>query len=218
MTRILGISAYYHDSAAALVIDGEVISAAQEERFTRIKHYSSYPKRSIDFLLHHSNLKMKDIDAVIFYDKPFLKFERLIETYISTAPRGLTSFIKAMPVWIKDKLFLKNKLLKIIRELDPNFDEKKLFFNEHPFEPIAASAFYPSPFEEAVILTVDGVGEWATTTVSIGNSNKIKIVKEIHYPHSLGLLYSAFTYFLGFRVNSGEYKVMGLAPYGRPVF
>jgi len=217
VTRILGISAYYHDSAAALVIDGEVISAAQEERFTRKKHDSSYPNKSITFLLRDSKLRMEDIDAVVFYDKPFLKFERLVETYISIAPKGLTPFIKAMPVWIKDRLFLKNKLLKKIRELDPNFDEKKLFFCEHHMSH-AASAFYPSPFKNAVILTIDGVGEWATTTVSIGKSNKIKIKKEIHYPHSLGLLYSAFTYFLGFKVNSGEYKVMGLAPYGKPVF
>ncbi len=217
MTSILGISAFYHDSAAALLIDGEIIGAVQEERFTRKKHDAQFPINSIEYLLNESNLSIENIDYVVFYEKPFLKFERLIETYVGNAPRGFKSFSKAMPIWLKEKLFQKNLIIKELKKLSKNFSAEKLFFSEHHLSH-AASAFYPSPFEEALILTLDGVGEWATTTVSIGKGNKINIVKEIHFPHSLGLLYSAFTYYLGFKVNSGEYKVMGLAPYGTPKY
>tara|TARA_B100001057_G_scaffold218174_1_gene218315 strand:+ start:5691 stop:7529 length:1839 start_codon:yes stop_codon:yes gene_type:complete len=213
MTAILGISAFYHDSAACLIIDGEIISAVQEERFTRIKHDASYPKNAIESLLIQSNLNLSDIDFVVFYEKPLLKFERLLETYLVNAPKGFRSFRMAMPVWLREKLFLKYQLTTKLKLLDKNFDENKLYFPEHHFSH-AASAFYPSPFEEAVVLTLDGVGEWATTTVGIGRANKLEILKEIHFPDSIGLLYSAITYYLGFRVNSGEYKVMGLAPYG----
>ena len=213
MTAILGISAFYHDSAAALVIDGEIIAAAQEERFTRKKHDSCYPKQAINYVLSESGLTLSKIDHVAFYDKPFLKFERLLETYVAFAPKGLKQFSVAMPVWLREKLFLKDQIIKELREQDKEFNADKLLFGEHHVSH-AASAFYPSPFEEAVVLTLDGVGEWATTTVAIGKGNKLDIVKEIHFPHSLGLLYSAFTYYTGFRVNSGEYKVMGLAPYG----
>tara|TARA_B100000965_G_scaffold396948_1_gene412707 strand:+ start:1846 stop:3681 length:1836 start_codon:yes stop_codon:yes gene_type:complete len=217
MASILGISAFYHDSAAALLIDGEIIGAVQEERFTRKKHDAQFPINSIEYLLNESNLSIENIDYVVFYEKPFLKFERLIETYVGNAPRGFKSFSKAMPIWLKEKLFQKNLIIKELKKLSKNFSPEKLFFSEHHLSH-AASAFYPSPFEEALILTLDGVGEWATTTVSIGKGNKINIVKEIHFPHSLGLLYSAFTYYLGFKVNSGEYKVMGLAPYGTPKY
>ncbi|MEH6456391.1 MAG: carbamoyltransferase [Cocleimonas sp.] len=217
MTIILGISALYHDSAAALIIDGEIIAAAQEERFTRVKHDSSFPKSAINYVLSEAGVTPGDIDYVAFYDKPFLKFERLLESYLAYAPVGLRSFSKAMPIWLKEKLFLKDLLAKNMREIYSDFDPKKLLFGEHHLSH-AASAFYPSPFETAVILTVDGVGEWATTTVAIGSGSEIKIVKEIHFPHSLGLLYSAFTYYTGFKVNSGEYKVMGLAPYGEPKY
>ena len=217
MTSILGISAFYHDSAAALLIDGEIIGAVQEERFTRKKHDAQFPINSIKYLLNESNLSIENIDYVVFYEKPFLKFERLIETYVGNAPRGFKSFSKAMPIWLKEKLFQKNLIIKELKKLSKNFLAEKLFFSEHHLSH-AASAFYPSPFEEALILTLDGVGEWATTTVSIGKENKINIVKEIQFPHSLGLLYSAFTYYLGFKVNSGEYKVMGLAPYGSPKY
>ena len=213
MTAILGISAFYHDSAACLIIDGEIISAVQEERFTRIKHDASYPKNAIESLLIQSNLNLSDIDFVVFYEKPLLKFERLLETYLVNAPKGFRSFRMAMPVWLREKLFLKYQLTTKLKLLDKNFDENKLYFPEHHFSH-AASAFYPSPFEEAVVLTLDGVGEWATTTIGIGRANKLEILKEIHFPDSIGLLYSAITYYLGFRVNSGEYKVMGLAPYG----
>ena len=213
MTAILGISAFYHDSAACLIIDGEIISAVQEERFTRIKHDASYPKNAIESLLIQSNLNLSDIDFVVFYEKPLLKFERLLETYLVNAPKGFRSFRMAMPVWLREKLFLKYQLTTKLKLLDKNFNENKLYFPEHHFSH-AASAFYPSPFEEAVVLTLDGVGEWATTTVGIGRANKLEILKEIHFPDSIGLLYSAITYYLGFRVNSGEYKVMGLAPYG----
>ncbi len=216
MNSILGISAFYHDSAAALIIDGKVVAAAQEERFTRAKHDSSYPFNAVEFVLKYSNLKLSQVDYIVFYEKPFLKFERLLETYVAFAPRGFKSFCKSMPIWLKDKLFQKKILLDELKKHDENFsDEKKLYFSEHHLSH-AASAFYPSPFEEAIVLTADGVGEWATTTVAIGKGNKLKILKEIHFPHSLGLLYSAFTYYIGFKVNSGEYKLMGLAPYGEP--
>jgi len=218
MTNIVGISAFYHDSAAALVIDGEIIAAAQEERFTRIKHDPSYPRHSLEFVLSHAGLKLADIDHIAFYDKPFLKFERLLETYVANAPKGLVSFSRAMPIWLREKLFLKDMLLKELKRHDEVFsDASKLLFTEHHFSH-AASAFYPSPFDEAVCLTVDGVGEWATTATAIGSGKSLEIVKEIHFPHSLGLLYSAITYYTGFKVNSGEYKVMGLAPYGEPRF
>ena len=217
MTSILGISAFYHDSAAALVVDGKIIAAAQEERFTRKKHDPGYPACAIDYVLSEAGLELGQIDHVAFYDKPFLKFERLLETYVAFAPKGLKQFSKAMPVWLREKLFLKGQLVKELKKLDENFDAEKLLFAEHHFSH-AASAFYPSPFEEAVVLTLDGVGEWATTTVAIGKGKKLDIVREIHFPHSLGLLYSAFTYYTGFRVNSGEYKVMGLAPYGEPKY
>ena len=217
MDAILGISAFYHDSAAALVVDGEVIAAAQEERFTRKKHDPSYPACAIDYVLSEAGLTLDKVDHVVFHDKPFLKFERLLETYVAYAPKGLKQFGMAMPVWLREKLFLKAQLTKNLKKLEKEFDAERLLFGEHHFSH-AASAFYPSPFEEAVVLTLDGVGEWATTTVSIGKGNKLEIVKEIHFPHSLGLLYSAFTYYTGFRVNSGEYKVMGLAPYGEPKY
>jgi len=215
MLAILGISAFYHDSAAALVIDGEIYSAAQEERFTRKKHDSSYPVNSINFCLEEAGLKLSQLDYIAFYDKPFLKFERLLETYVAFAPKGLQSFRMAMPIWLREKLFLKDMLIKEIKKIDKSFDASKLMFGEHHLSH-AASAFYPSPFEEAIVLTLDGVGEWATSTVSIGKGSELKIIKEIHFPHSLGLLYSAFTFYIGFKVNSGEYKVMGLAPYGIP--
>jgi len=218
MKSILGISAFYHDSAAALIVDGKIIAAAQEERFSRIKHDSSFPEKSIEFVLKFANLKLSDVDHIVFYEKPFLKFERLLETYVAFAPRGFRSFLKSIPIWISEKLFQKNIIIEKLKNLDEFFQyEDKLFFSEHHLSH-AASAFYPSPFEEAIILTADGVGEWATTTVAIGKGNKIEIKKELHFPHSLGLLYSAFTYFAGFKVNSGEYKLMGLAPYGQPKF
>ena len=218
MTSILGISAFYHDSAAALMEDGEIIAAAQEERFTRKKHDSSFPINAINFVLDFSGKKINEIDSIVFYEKPFLKFERLLETYVAFAPKGFKSFSKAMPIWLKEKLFQKKLLLDELKKVDQNFDgTEKLFFSEHHIGH-AASAFYPSPYKEAIIFTADGVGEWATTTVAIGIENKIEIKKEIHFPHSLGLLYSAFTYYVGFRVNSGEYKLMGLAPYGEPKY
>jgi len=217
MVAILGISAFYHDSAAAIVIDGKIIAAAQEERFTRKKHDPSYPAQAIKYCLNEANLSLESIDYIAFYDKPLLKFERIIATYISLAPKGLQSFILAMSAWLYSKLFLKNLLTKEFLKIDKNFNADKLRFGEHHFSH-AASAFYASPFEEAVVLTLDGVGEWATTSIAIGNGNELDIVKEIHFPHSLGLLYSAFTYYIGFRVNTGEYKVMGLAPYGKPIY
>ena len=218
MTTILGISAFYHDSAATILIDGVIVAAAQEERFTRKKHDSSYPFNAVEFVLNFSKLKLADVDHVIFYEKPFLKFERLIETYVAFAPKGFKSFSKAMPIWLNEKLFQKKLILNHLKDHDLNFDnESKILFSEHHLSH-AASAFYPSPFEEAIILTADGVGEWATTTVAIGKNNKLEIIKELHFPHSLGLLYSAFTYYTGFKVNSGEYKLMGLAPYGDPKY
>ena len=217
MIAILGISAFYHDSAAALIVDGEVVAAAQEERFTRKKHDPSYPVNAIEYVLTAGGVVFSHLDYIAFYDKPFLKFERLLETYVAFAPKGLQSFRMAMPIWLREKLFLKDMLIKEIKKVDKSFDSNKLMFGEHHFSH-AASAFYASPFEEAVVLTLDGVGEWATTTVAIGKGHELNIVKEIHFPHSLGLLYSAFTYYTGFRVNSGEYKVMGLAPYGEPKY
>jgi carbamoyltransferase len=217
MATILGVSAFYHDSAAALVVDGEILAAAQEERFTRKKHDPRFPEHAIDFVLSEAGIELDSVDYVAFYDKPFLKFERLLESYIATAPRGFNSFRMAIPVWLREKLFMKDFLLKQCRLRDKSFKPDQLLFSEHHFSH-AASAFYPSPFEEAVVLTLDGVGEWATTTVAIGKGSELKIKKELHFPHSLGLLYSAFTYYTGFKVNSGEYKVMGLAPYGEPRF
>ena len=217
MISILGISAFYHDSAAAIIVDGEIIAASQEERFTRKKHDASYPVKAIEYCLQEAGLFLEEVDYIAFYDKPFLKFERLLETYVAFAPKGLNSFRIAMPIWLREKLFLKDMLIKEIKKVDKNFDSNKLMFGEHHFSH-AASAFFASPFEESVVLTLDGVGEWATSTVAIGKGNNLNIVKEIHFPHSLGLLYSAFTYYTGFRVNSGEYKLMGLAPYGEPKF
>ena len=218
MTSILGISAYYHDSAATLIIDGKIIAAAQEERFTRIKHDSGYPFKAVNFVLNFGKVSLSEIDYIIFYKKPFLKFERLLETYVAFTPKGFTQFSKAMPTWLKEKLFQKKMLFDQLKKHDKNFnDENKILFSEHHLSH-AASAFFPSPFEEAIVLTADGVGEWATTTVAIGKGNNLEIKKEIHFPHSLGLLYSAFTYYTGFKVNSGEYKLMGLAPYGSPIY
>ena len=214
--RILGISAFYHDSAASLVRDGEIIAAAQEERFTRKKHDSSFPVHAVEYCLAQEGVPLEDVDYVVFYDKPFLKFERLLETYVAFAPRGLWSFQMAIPLWIREKLFQKDLLHQELERFGPKFDwQNRLLFTEH-HQSHAASAFFPSPFDEALILTMDGVGEWATTSVALGCSNHLEIIKEIHFPHSLGLLYSAFTYYTGFKVNSGEYKVMGLAPYGQP--
>ena len=218
MVSILGISAFYHDSAAAIIIDGKIIAAAQEERFTRIKHDSNYPYNAVDFVLKFSNLKISEVNHIVFFEKPFLKFERLLETYIAFAPKGFIQFTKSIPIWLKEKLFQKKLLMNFLKKHDNNFkDEKKLFFSEHHLSH-AASAYFPSPFNEAIILTADGVGEWASTTVAIGRGNDLSIKKEIHFPHSLGLLYSAFTYYTGFKVNSGEYKLMGLAPYGEPKY
>ena len=218
MTYILGISAFYHDSAAALIEDGKIISAAQEERFSRKKHDARYPFHAVDFILKSNNLRLNDIDYIVFFEKPFLKFERLLETYLAFAPRGFKSFSLSMPIWLREKLFQKKFLFDKLKLHDKNFKNiDKIKFSEHHYSH-AASAFFPSPFENAVVLTLDGVGEWATTTVAIGKKNKLEMIKEIHFPHSLGLLYSAFTYYTGFKVNSGEYKVMGLAPYGSPKF
>ena len=214
--RILGLSAFYHDSAAALVEDGRIVAAAQEERFTRRKHDSGFPHRAVEYCLAEAGVALPEVDYVAFYDKPFLKFERLLETYLAFAPRGFPSFVKAMPLWLKEKLFQKKLLKDELKAQAPDFDwENRLLFGEH-HQSHAASAFFPSPFEEAAILTMDGVGEWATTSLSLGRGNRLDILREIHFPHSLGLLYSAFTYYTGFKVNSGEYKVMGLAPYGEP--
>ena len=218
MSSILGISAFYHDSAACILKDGEIIAAAQEERFTRKKHDPNYPHNAIEFVLKYANLKLSEVDQIVFFEKPFLKFERLLETYVAFAPKGFVSFAKAMPLWIKEKLFQKNLLFNKLKEHDSNYkSDENIFFSDHHLSH-AASAFFPSPFDEAVILTADGVGEWATTTVAVGKDNDLEIKKEIHFPHSLGLLYSAFTYYTGFKVNSGEYKLMGLAPYGEPKY
>ena len=215
---ILGISAFYHDSAACILKNGEIIAAAQEERFTRKKHDSSYPYNSIEFVLEYAGIKLSKVNKIVFFEKPFLKFERLLETYVAFAPKGFLSFSKAMPIWIKEKLFQKNMLFNYLKKHDLDYkSDKNLYFSNHHLSH-AASAFYPSPFEEAIILTADGVGEWATTTVAVGRGKNLEIKKEIHFPHSLGLLYSAFTYYTGFKVNSGEYKLMGLAPYGSPIY
>lgn len=229
---ILGISAYYHDSAACIIQDEEIIAAAQEERFTRVKQDARFPNNAIKYCLKEASISIGDIEKIVFYDKPFLKFERLLETYLNEAPRGLKSFLISTPIWLKEKLFLKSTLQKEFKnlffELNPGLSKEeirsfnkntqsKVLFAEH-HQSHAASAFYPSPYEKAVILTIDGVGEWTTTSISVGNGNKIDILKEIHFPHSLGLLYSAFTYYTGFKVNGGEYKVMGLAPYGEPKY
>jgi carbamoyltransferase len=215
--KIIGVSGFYHDSAAALVVDGEIIAAAQEERFTRKKHDPSFPQNAIEYCLAEGGSSLADIDHVVFYEKPFIKFERLLETYLAFSPRGFKSFSRAMPVWLKEKLFQKNVIIDELKKIDKNFFAEKLMFSEHHLSH-AASAFYPSPFEEAVVLTLDGVGEWGTTTVAIGKGEDLSIVKALHFPHSLGLLYSAFTYYTGFKVNSGEYKLMGLAPYGDPQY
>ncbi len=216
--RILGLSAFYHDSAAALIEDGTIIAAAQEERFSRKKHDAAFPDQAIAYCLTEAGISLSDVDFITFYDKPFLKFERLLETYLSYAPKGFPSFKMAMPVWLKEKLFQKDLLRKKFKEYDPDFDwMNKLLFSEHHFSH-AASAFFPSPYEDACVLTMDGVGEWATTSVAMGHGNKLEMTKEIHFPHSLGLLYSALTYYTGFKVNSCEYKVMGLAPYGEPKY
>ena len=218
MTKILGISAFYHDSAASLIEDGIIIGAAQEERFSRKKHDDRFPKNAIKFLLENSNCSLNEIDKIIFYEKPFLKFERLLETYIAFSPKGFKQFSRAIPIWLKEKLFQKKQITNYLKDIDNSFlPGNKILFSEHHFSH-AASAFYPSPFNKAIILTADGVGEWATTTVAIGNGNTIEMKKEIEFPHSLGLLYSAFTYYTGFKVNGGEYKLMGLAPYGEPKF
>ena len=218
MTSILGISAFYHDSAACILKDGKIIAAAQEERFTRKKHDQNYPHNAINFVLKYADLKLSAVDQIVFFEKPFLKFERLLETYVAFAPRGFISFAKAMPIWIKEKLFQKNLLFNKLKNHDQNYkSDQNIFFSDHHLSH-AASAFFPSPFNEAVVLTADGVGEWATTTVAVGKNNNLEIKKEIHFPHSLGLLYSAFTYYTGFKVNSGEYKLMGLAPYGTPIY
>ena len=217
MKKILGISAFYHDSAATLIIDGKIIAAAQEERFTRKKHDAGFPHHAIQYCLKEAGIHANQIENVVFYEKPFMKFERLLETYLAFAPKGFFSFVKAIPIWIKDKLFQKSALIKELKStLDKNINWKeRLLFSEHHLSH-AASAYYPSPFESAAVLTLDGVGEWTTTSLAIGKGNNLKVIKEIHFPHSLGLLYSAFTYYTGFKVNSGEYKVMGLAPYGEP--
>ncbi len=211
--NIIGISAFYHDSAAVLLMGGEIVAAAQEERFTRIKHDHNFPAKAIEFCLEYAKLKISDIDYLVFYDKPFLKFDRLLETYVAFAPRGLSSFARAIPLWLKQKLHMRKE---IRNHLGPDFHGKIVFPEHH--ESHAASAFFPSPYEEAAILTVDGVGEWATASVGVGRGNNIELLHELRFPHSLGLLYSAFTYYTGFRVNSGEYKLMGLAPYGNPIY
>ena len=214
--RVLGISAFYHDSAAALIEDGQILSAAQEERFTRRKNDARFPRLAIEFCLGQSGLSLSEVDYIAFYDKPFLKFERLLETYLAFAPRGFKSFRTAMPIWLREKLFQKRMLRRALAELNGGIDlGDRLLFAEH-HQSHAASAFFASPFKQAVILTLDGVGEWATTSASIGNGNRLEMIKEMHFPHSLGLLYSAFTHHAGFKVNSGEYKLMGLAPYGSP--
>lgn len=215
--RLLGISAYYHDSAATLVVDGEIKIAVQEERFTRKKHDPDFPHKSIQYILSASGLKLSDLDAVVYYEKPWVKFDRILESYISAAPFGFRHFLKSFPLWIKHKLFLKQEVLRVLQTYDPQFESKKILFSEHHLSH-AASAYYPSPFEDALVVTFDGVGEWATLSVGVGNKNNLEIHEELFFPHSLGLLYSTITAYCGFKVNSGEYKVMGLAPYGTPRF
>ena len=217
--KILGISAYYHDAAACLIVDGEIIAAAQEERFTRIKHDSKFPINAMHYCLTEGKISSKDVDHVVFYDKPFLKFERLLETYLAFAPKGFKSFAESLPLWLKEKIFQKTVITNALKDLwgkDVNWEEKLLFSEHHLSH--AASAFFPSPFARAAVLTMDGVGEWTTTSLALGDGNKLSVIKEIHFPHSIGLLYSAMTYYTGFKVNSGEYKVMGLAPYGEPKY
>jgi carbamoyltransferase len=214
--RTLGVSAFYHDSAAAILVDGEIVAAAQEERFTRKKHDAGFPKNAVAYCLREAGVALDEVDLIAFYDKPFLKFERLLETYLAFAPRGFTSFRMALPLWLKEKLFQRKLLADHLKEHGA-FDPGRLLFTEH-HQSHAASAFFPSPFQEAAVLTIDGVGEWATSSTGIGRGNHLEIQKELHFPHSLGLLYSAFTYYTGFKVNSGEYKVMGLAPYGEPKY
>ena len=213
--RILGISCYYHDSAATIIVDNEIVAAVQEERFTRIKHTPDFPLNSIKFCLEETGLKIEELDAVVFYDKPIVKFERLLSTFYQVAPKGLIPFIKSIPIWLKEKLFLRKLIYDNLKEIEPSLKKKdlNLLFTEHHLSH-AASSFYPSNFKESAILTIDGVGEWCTASICKGDDKKIEIIKELHFPHSVGLLYSAFTYFLGFKVNSGEYKLMGLAPYG----
>ncbi|HNP60500.1 MAG TPA: carbamoyltransferase N-terminal domain-containing protein, partial [Nitrospirales bacterium] len=220
LTSILGVSAYYHDSAACLIQNGKIVAAAQEERFTRKKHDAGFPNHAVEFCLRQGGVGLRGVDYLVFYDKPFVKFERLLETYLSYAPKGLGSFLTAIPVWIKEKLFLRTLLEKAFRQVG-NFEKNEklppLLFGEH-HESHAAAAFYPSPYEEAVVLCMDGVGEWATTSAWVGRGSQLTPLWEIPFPHSIGLLYSAFTYYTGFKVNSGEYKVMGLAPYGEPKY
>jgi carbamoyltransferase len=216
--RVLGISAFYHDSAAALVEDGRIVAAAQEERFTRKKHDSSFPQHAITYCLEEGKAELSELDHVVFYDKPFLKFERLLETYVAMSPRGFRSFRMAIPLWLREKLFQKSLLRDELKQFGEDIDWKeRLLFCEHHLSH-AASAFFPSPYDEAVVLTMDGVGEWATTSAAMGKGHHLEMLQEIYFPHSLGLLYSAFTYYTGFKVNSGEYKVMGLAPYGEPKY
>ena len=218
MTSILGISAFYHDSAAALVVNGKIIAAAQEERFSRKKHDARYPYNAIKYVLDEAGINLNQVNHIVFFEKPFLKFERLLETYLAFAPSGFGSFCMSMPIWLREKLFQKKFLFEKLKLNDKNFDDiGKIYFSEHHYSH-AASAFFPSPFKDAIVLTLDGVGEWATTTVAEGSGNKLNLLKEIHFPHSIGLLYSAFTYYTGFKINSGEYKVMGLAPYGEPKY
>ena len=217
MTRIIGISAFYHDSAVSLIEDGRVLYAAQEERFTRIKHDKNFPSMALKNLLEFNSISLDQVDYIVFFEKPVLKFERLIETYLAFAPRGFFQFLKSIPLWLKEKLFMKKQIFENLKNFSPKFDEKKIFFSEHHLSH-ASSAFFPSNFKNALIFTADGVGEWATTSVAIGKNNQIKIMKEIHFPNSLGLLYSAFTFYTGFKVNSGEYKLMGLAPFGLPKY
>ena len=214
--KILGLSAYYHDSAACLVAGGRIVAAAQEERFTRKKHASRFPRHALEYCLAEAGISLDQVDLVAFYDKPFLKFERLLETYLAFAPRGFESFKMAIPIWLREKLFLKDLLHDQLKQHRPDFDwDERLIFSEHHLSH-AASAFFPSPYSSAAVLTLDGVGEWATSSLALGRDNRLEVIKEIHFPHSLGLLYSAFTYYIGFKVNSGEYKLMGLAPYGEP--
>ena len=215
--NILGISAFFHDSAVTLLQNGKIKYASQEERFSRIKHDSNFPFNALADLLKFNNLELSQIDYVVFFEKPFLKFERLVETYLAFAPRGFKQFLFSMPIWLKDKLFMKRQIINFLKQIDSKFNEEKLFFSEHHLSH-AASAFFPSPFKKAIVFTADGVGEWATTTIAVGDKNNLSMKKEINFPHSLGLLYSAFTYYCGFKVNSGEYKLMGLAPFGKPKY
>jgi len=216
--RVLGLSAFYHDSAAALVVDGDIVAAAQEERFTRKKHDQSFPINAITYCLDEAGIAASELDHIVFYDKPFLKFERLVETYLAFAPRGFASFRRAIPLWLREKLFQKNYLRGAFQALDPDLNiAERLLFSEHHMSH-AASAYFASPFDQAAVLTMDGVGEWTTCSLGVGQDNKLEIIKEILFPHSIGLLYSAFTYYIGFKVNSGEYKAMGLAPYGEPKY